>query len=111
MTSLARPLIAPLARAGALAVATVAYFALILGLGWDLHAPTWFLLVGVTVLPLALWLRGWRELAALGAAGLGALLTALLSGPTALGVGGAAVVALLFLLAPLGAEVAAEMAG
>lgn len=108
MTPLTRSLVAPVARAGAMAGATAAYFALLLGLDHDLHAPTWFLLVAAAVTPVAVWLRGRRELVALGVALLGALLTALLSGSEALAAGGAAVLALLVLLAPVTLDVAEE---
>jgi hypothetical protein len=108
VTQLARSLVAPVARAGALCLATALYLALLIGLSWEVHAPTWFLLVAGAVTPLAAWLRGRRELAALGVAGGGALLTALLPDPEALAAGGVAVLALLALLAPVTLELAEE---
>lgn len=110
MTPLVRPVWVPLARTGALILGTTVYFALGLGLGLEVGPWAWFLLVGLAVAPLAVWLRGRRELAAVAAGLSGAILTLALSGPAALGAGGALVLALLVLLAPGVVEWAVELA-
>ena len=108
MSSYARPLFAPIARALALALGTGAYFAVLLGTGWSIRLWAWFLFVALAVTPLAAWLRGRREVGALATALGGALLTLLLPVPASLAAGGAAFLVLLALLVPGVLATAAE---